>query len=152
TIATTCSGKPKMTRADSKKALGISVDFKRCACLDLETALIRPALQAPPVSVCSIFRPERGAQLYGTHDLQREVAELIDSDWVIWGHNFGFDACCLWEWYPRLRPLIRRAYEENRIMDTGLCWRIIEISKGDMRGGLALDRLCQLVGLQHESK
>jgi hypothetical protein len=129
------------------------LNFRRVICLDLETCLIRPALQAPPVSVCSIFAPDRGAQLFGTWQLEEQVAYwLSQPDVIIIGHNIAYDMCCLFEWYPRLRPLIRKAYEANRILDTGLLWRIIEISKGDMRGGLALDRLCQMVGLEHQSK
>lgn len=128
------------------------LDLRRVACLDLETCLIRPGLCSPPVSVCSIFRPGLGPQLFGTYDLERVVLELLESDWVIVGHNIAYDMLCLFEWYPRLRRAIVRTYEEGRILDTGLLWRIIEISKGDMRGGLALDRLCQMVGLNHQSK
>jgi|SRR5688572_5694178 len=129
-----------------------ALDLRRVACLDLETCLIRPGLCAPPVSVCSIFRPGLGPQLFGTWELSRVVLELLESDWVIIGHNIAYDMLCLWEWYPELRRAILRAYEDGRILDTGLLWRIIEISRGDMRGGLALDRLCQMVGLNHQSK
>src|SRR5262245_5618751 len=98
--------------------------FSRVACLDLETALIRPGLCAPPVSVCSIYRPGLGPRLYGTWELEREVLELLESDWVIIGHNIAYDMLCLFEWYPRLRRPILRAYEEGRILDTGLCERV----------------------------
>jgi hypothetical protein len=128
------------------------LNFRRVICLDLETCLIRQALCAPPVSVCSIYAPCAGTKLYGTWQLERHVAEWLDSDAIIIGHNIAYDMCCLWEWYPKLRRLIKRAYESNRILDTGLLWRIVEISKGDMRGGLALDRLCQMVGLEHTLK
>lgn len=129
------------------------MNFRNVICLDLETALIRVALQAPPVSVCSIFHPQKGAQLFGTWQLVPVVREyLLNPDITIVGHNIAYDMMCLFEWYPELRPLIIAAYEADRIVDTGLLWRIIEISKGDMRGGLALDRLCQMVGLKHESK
>ena len=129
------------------------MNFRRVICLDLETCLIRPGLCAPPVSVCSIFAPDRGAQLFGTWQLEQQVAYwLSQPDVIVVGHNIAYDCCCLFEWYPRLRKLIRKAYEANRILDTGLLWRIIEISKGDMRGGLALDRLCQMVNLEHKSK
>lgn len=129
------------------------MNFQNVVCVDLETALIRQTLTAPPVSVCSIFRPGVGPKLFGTWELEAELAKLLaDPSIILVGHNIAYDTCCLWEWYPRLRPLIKAAYEANRILDTGLLWRIVEISKGDMRGGLALDRLCQLVGLQHQSK
>lgn len=102
--------------------------------------------------MCSIFVPGVGARLYGTWELERIVAEWLDSDVCIVGHNIAYDMACLFEWYPALRYKIKKAYEANRILDTGLLWRLIEIVKGDMRGGLALDRLCQMVGLQHQSK
>jgi hypothetical protein len=128
------------------------LDFSRVACLDLETALIRPSLCAPPVSVCSIYRPGQGCQLYGTYELEAAVLELLETGWSIVGHNIAFDVLCLFEWHPRLRRPILRAYQEGRILDTGLTERIIEISKGDMRGQLALDRLCSRYGLNHGSK
>lgn len=128
------------------------LDLRRVACLDLETCLIRPGLCAPPVTVCSIYRPGLGPQLFGTYELEREVLQLLEDGWTIVGHNIAYDMLCLFEWYPRLRRPIVKAYEEGRILDTGLLWRIIEICKGDMRGGLALDRLCQMVGLNHQSK
>jgi hypothetical protein len=129
-----------------------SLNFARVACLDLETALIRPGLCAPPVSVCSIHRPGLGPRLYGTWELEAAVLELLEGDWVIIGHNIAYDMLCLFEWYPRLRRAILKAYEEGRILDTGLCERIIEVSKGDMRGQLALDRLCSRYGLNHGTK
>ncbi len=128
------------------------LNFARVACLDLETALIRPGLCAPPVSVCSIYRPGLGCQLYGTWELEAAVLELLEGDWTIIGHNIAYDMCCLFEWYPRLRRAIVRAYNEGRILDTGLTERIIEVSKGDMRGQLALDRLCSRYGLNHGTK
>lgn len=127
------------------------LNFERVACLDLETSLIRPGLQAPPVTVCSIFRPGRGAQLYGTWELETEVLALLESDWVLVGHNIAFDCLSLWEWYPSLRRPILKAYAEGRILDTGLTERIVEICRGDMRGQLALDKLCARYGL-HVSK
>lgn len=127
------------------------LNFQRVACLDLETCLIRPGLCAPPVTVCSIHRPGVGSQLFGTFELEREVLQLLESDWVIVGHNIAYDMLCLFEWYPRLRRPILRAYVEGRVLDTGLTERIIEISRGDMRGQLALDRLCMRYGL-HVSK
>jgi hypothetical protein len=129
------------------------LDLRRVICLDLETCLIRPGLCSPPVSVCSIFVPGVGPSLYGTWQLSNIVRHWLEQpDIVIVGHNIAYDALCLFEWYPELRGLILKAYAENRILDTGLLWRIIEISKGDMRGGLALDRLCKMVGLNHASK
>lgn len=129
------------------------MNFRRVICLDLETALIRPGLQAPPVSVCSIFVPEQGAQLFGTWALEAVVAKWLEQDDVVLiGHNIAFDMVVLFEWYPRLRKLIKRAYEANRILDTMMLQRIIEISKGDLRGALALDKLCATFGIQMKHK
>lgn len=128
------------------------LNLLRVACLDLETALIRSALCAPPVSVCSIYKPGLGCQLFGTWELEAAVLELLESDWTIVGHNIAYDMLCLFEWYPRLRRAIVRAYNEGRILDTGLTERICEVSKGDMRGQLALDRLCSRYGLNHGTK
>lgn len=103
--------------------------------------------------MCSIFRPGIGPQLFGTFALSRAVAELLaHSDWYILGHNIAYDMCVLWEWYPELRELIFAAYEDNRILDTGLAQRIVEISTGDLRGQLALDKLCARYGIQMRHK
>lgn len=127
------------------------INFRNVICLDLETCLIRPRLQSPPVVVCSIYHPTTGSKLYGTWELERPVAEwLANPSIIIVGHNIAYDMLCLFEWYPRLRPLIRAAYEADRIVDTGLCQRIVEISTGDLRGQLALDKLCARYGLHVE--
>jgi hypothetical protein len=129
------------------------MNLRNVICLDLETCLIRASLQAPPVSVCSIYHPSTGTKLYGTFELEAAVEKwLRHPDCIIVGHNIAYDMLCLFEWYPSLRGLIIAAYEANRIVDTGLLQRIVEISTGDMRGQLALDRLCARYGIQMKNK
>lgn len=120
--------------------------------LDLETALIRPALAAPPVVCMSVYRPsgqpDAGAKLYGTFELEPVLLRLLDDKRLsIVGHNFAYDSGCLLAWFPRLREPLFAAYDAGRILDTGLAQRLVEIETGDKRGKLALDQLGARYGL-----
>ncbi len=125
----------------------MTLDLDNAVSLDLETTLIRPGLCSPPVVVCGLWGPRYGAELHGTWELEAPVRALLDSDRLVIGHNVSYDFLCLFEHYPALRERIVAAYEADRILDTGLAQRIIEISTGDLRGRLALDRLCAAYGL-----
>ncbi len=125
----------------------MTLDLDNAVALDLESCLIRPGLCSPPVVVCGLWGPRYGAELHGTWELESPVRALLESDRLIIGHNVAYDFLCLFEHYPALRPLIVAAYEADRVLDTGLGQRIIEISTGDLRGRLALDRLCAAYGL-----
>ena len=134
------------------------IPIAACVGLDSETCLIRPGLMSPPVVCTAFYYPERtGPQLYATADQWAPLLELFeDSRRLIVGHNIGFDACCYLEWAPaeirtRLRRAIFRAYDEDRVLDTMLAQRLVEIETGDKRGKLALDMLCARYGL-HVSK
>lgn len=128
------------------------IDFRHVACLDLETALIRTHVPQPPVVICSIFMHSTGPRVYGTFELEEHVERLLRSDLTIVGHNIAYDMLCLCEWYPALIPLIISKYNRNQILDTMLCQRIVEISTGDLRGMLALDRLCARYGIEMKNK
>lgn len=127
------------------------IPIEACVAFDLETCLIRPGLTAPPI-VCATIADAQGAVFVPTEGVERAIAALLDSDRIIVGHNVAYDFCCILEWLPELRPAVFRAYEADRILDTLLCQRLIEIETGDVRGRLALDLLCARYGLRHETK
>jgi hypothetical protein len=75
---------------------------------------------------------------------------------VIVGHNFSYDVCCYLEWCPpelneRLRSVIFKAYEEDRVVDTMLAQRIIQIERGD-DGPLGLAPVSAEYGLHVEKE
>lgn len=126
------------------------IDLERCVSLDSESCLIRPGLPAPPTVCAAWFFPGRADEidLLGHHEISRPLAALLaDSRWLIVGHNVAYDFACFLEWYPELRELIFAAYDSDRVLDTMLAQRIVEIETGDKRGKLALDMLCARYGL-----
>lgn len=128
------------------------IDIQACVAIDSETCLIRAGLPAPPVVCLSTWEGRESApKIFGAHELYRPLAELLDDERrLIVAHNGAYDFACFLEWYPELRPAIYRAYEQNRILDTMLSQRIVEIETGDKRGKLALDQLCARYGLHVE--
>jgi hypothetical protein len=128
----------------------------RCVGLDSETCLIRPGLGAPPVVCTGFYYPERGApELFATADQWAQLLELFEGTRLILLHNGAFDVCCYLEWCPaeirdRLRRAIFQAYDDDRVLDTMLAQRLVEIETGDKRGKLSLDMLCLRYGLHVE--
>ena len=128
----------------------------RCVGLDSETCLIRPGLGAPPVVCTGFYYPERGApELFATADQWAQLLELFEGTRLILLHNGAFDVCCYLEWCPaeirdRLRRAIFAAYDADRVLDTMLAQRLVEIETGDKRGKLSLDMLCLRYGLHVE--
>jgi hypothetical protein len=139
-------------------ALKNDIDIRACVGLDSETCLIRPGLMSPPVVCTAFYYPEgSGPRLYATGDQWAPLLELFENPRrLIVGHNIGYDVCCYLEWAPaeirtRLRRAIFQAYDEDRVLDTMLAQRLVEIETGDKRGRLGLDMLCLAYGL-HVSK
>lgn len=130
------------------------IDLRRCVSVDLETALIRPALCAPPIVCLTTARlGDETGRLFPTADVESELRRLLaDESVIIVGHNVAYDFACILEWLPALRTLVFAAYEADRIGDSMLCQRLIEIETGDLRGKLSLDMLCARYGLKHETK
>jgi hypothetical protein len=133
------------------------IDLAACTGVDSETALIRQGLGSPPVVCTAFFRPDAGAVLYPTQDQWAPLLEMFEDERrLIVGHNVAYDVCCWLEWAPsrtreRFRRSVFRAYDADRVFDTMLAQRLVEIETGDKRGKLALDQLCSRYGL-HVSK
>lgn len=127
------------------------IDLSACVGIDLETCLIRKGLCAPPPVSCCIYWPESGARGYGLHEMKAAIQTLLlDQRRLLVLHNGAYDFGVICEWFPDLIPLVFQAYDDDRVLDTGLIQRIIEIETGDKRGKLSLDDLCRRYGIACE--
>lgn len=104
-------------------------------CFDTETALIRPGLLAPPL-VCVSYQSEgTAAQLVGPEAAEIWLSDALSTgDSVICGHNVSYDLGVVAEAFPHLRPAIFKAYAEDRVTDTMLRQKLLDIASGTYRG------------------
>jgi hypothetical protein len=127
------------------------IDVWACEAFDLESCLIRAGLCAPPPTCAAFYRPGQQAHGHGLNEMREELVRMLsDRRILIVGHNVAYDFCLLLEWFPELRELIFEAYDDDRVLDTGLAQRIIEIETGDKRGKLSLVDLCRRYGIPCE--
>lgn len=121
-------------------------------CLDTETALIRPGLQAPPIACATTFHLNDGVRLWLWKDLEACFERLLSGPEPLLLQNASYDAKCVANWYPRLRPLLWAKYESGGIFDCRSAQRIIEIQRGDARTDLSLTMLGRLWGVDVPDK
>jgi len=111
---------------------------------DTETELIRPGVQAPELaclSLCSSVTREPDkhpsewpALLFDSFDASGVLAKLLARDGVtLVGHNVGFDFAVMCQHDPSLIPLVFRAYNEDRVTDTEIRQRLLDIAAGKFR-------------------
>lgn len=92
-----------------------------------------------PDIVCAQFcdhdgKPElvhAGENPAGVYD--RVADRLRDSDTQFIGSNVAFDFACLASARPELLPLIFQAYEQDRVTDTELRQKLVDIARGRFR-------------------
>lgn len=131
-------------------ALEDVIDVWACEAFDLESCLIRSGLCAPPPTCAAFYRPGHVATGFGLYEMRAELVRMLTSQCLIVGHNVAYDFCLILEWFPDLRELVFAAYDADRVLDTGLAQRIIEIETGDKRGKLSLVDLCRRYGIPCE--
>lgn len=108
---------------------------------DTETECFSPGRMAPALVCISWQRPGFEPQLVhagGVDD--RGALELVESwlttDTLIVGHNVAFDNAVLCAKWPHLVPLFFKAYDEDRVEDTMLRQKLLDIAEGCHRGKL----------------
>ena len=117
---------------------------------DTETHLIEPGLLAPPIVCASsatadgadrLFHAHRDKMPHGCigapieHTSAREHFEWLLYQDPIFGSNIAYDiAVCMSKW-PELANKIYDAYDDDRIVDVGLCQQLIDNADGDMLKG-----------------
>ena len=97
---------------------------------DTETAIIRPGLQAPPLSCMALSTD----QILGYRDAGEAFRDLLQRREPIGGHGVAFDMCVMASEYPKLLPLIFQAYEDDLVEDTIVRQKLVDIANGELRG------------------
>ena len=97
---------------------------------DTETALIRPGLQAPPLTCLSLS----DGSLYSRREAGEVLASLLDGGELLSGHGVAFDCAVMIVEHPLLMPKIIQAYEEDRIEDTMVRQMLIDTANGQLAG------------------
>ena len=103
---------------------------------DTETALIRPALLAPPL-VCLTWQAEGEAPRIEHHAGQAFnwlTAWLLNPEVLLVGHNVAYDMAVIGARFPALIPLIFAAYDADRVTDTMIRQQLLDVAAGVYRG------------------
>jgi hypothetical protein len=102
---------------------------------DTETALIRPALLAPPLVCVTSQRSGEGAQICHVTAAEKRIEVwLSGSENILVGHNTAYDMAVICERFPILRPRIFEAYAQDRVTDTMIRQQLLDIAAGCYRG------------------
>lgn len=97
---------------------------------DTETVLIAPGMHAPPLVCMSV---SDGTLVKYDQAVELAVA-LLDGGQLLVGHNTAFDWAVIAAQEIRVLPKIFQAYEENRITDTMVRQKLIDLAHGELRG------------------
>lgn len=112
---------------------------RRIIAADTETHLIRPGCIAPRlVCLTHAERGKKAALLDRAQALAWAFETLADPDVVIVWHHGPFDWGVLCTEAPALMPMIFRAIEDGRLVDTMVRQKLIDIARGELefrRGG-----------------
>ncbi len=118
----------------------------RVIAFDTETDLIRPGRLAPPMTCMTWqeavdFNPADDAHTLTEPQICLHTdaypllrAWLLDPEVVLVGHNVAFDMGVICAEWPDLIPLVFAAYEADRITDTMLREKLLDIADGRYRG------------------
>lgn len=103
---------------------------------DTETALIRPALLAPPMTCLTWADNVEAPQILHVHDGAHEwLADMLRRpDILLVGQNVEFDSAVVCAEFPDLIPLVFDAYRANRITCTKKRQQLLDIAGGVYRG------------------
>jgi hypothetical protein len=103
---------------------------------DTETALIRPALLAPPLVCVTWQKPGTTARIAHRTTAERDFAAWLAAGDTLVGHNVAYDMAVAAESWPHLRSAIFAAYAADRVTDTMIRQQLLDIAGGVYRGRL----------------
>lgn len=104
---------------------------------DTETALIRPGRAAPELA-CLTWQsqgsePNMASREYATH----LMCTWLGGNALFVGHNVAYDFAVMGAHAPALVPAIFDAYDADRVTDTMLRQKLLDIAAGQYRGKMA---------------
>lgn len=108
---------------------------------DTETAPIEPGWQAPPI-VCLteqyVLDGEKSTAVIHHWTESRELVgdHLLSPNTLIVGHNVAYDLRVVCAQWPEFIPLVFAAYDQDRVTDTMLRQKLLDIAAGKYRGYL----------------
>ncbi len=96
---------------------------------DLETALIGPGCLAPRAVCLTYQRPGLAARIVHALDAEPLLRSWLEDDQTLFiGANVAYDFGVVCANYPRLLPLVFRAYEEDRVTDVQTRQKLLDNS------------------------
>lgn len=120
----------------------------RIVTVDVESLLIRPALQTPPIACVSTYERGVGSKLWGSPEYRDHLDEILpENAWIVM-HNAPFDSWEFWVWLPGAKARILKALDEGRLICTLAFQRCIEIATPISKGPLQLDKLANRWGIE----
>ncbi len=102
--------------------------------LDNETEPITDACAAPPI-VCVGFANPEDYWLFHRDEARRPVEAALRSEALLVGHNVAFDMVTICAQWPDLTQLVFETYEADRVTDTMLRERLVDIAQGNFVEG-----------------
>lgn len=103
---------------------------------DTETALFRPGKMAPKLACVTWKSPGLPTGIAHGNDAYLYLYTwLNDPDTILAGHNIAYDMAVVAANYPDLIPAIFKAYDEDRVTDTMIRQKLLDIAQGTYRGG-----------------
>lgn len=120
----------------------------RIVVVDIESLLIRPALQNPPIAAVSTYEEGVGEKIWGAPEYRDHLDEILPNDAWIVAHNAPFDLWGFWIWLPGAKERILKALDEGRLICTLAFQRCIEIATPVSKGALQLDLLARRWGIE----
>lgn len=103
---------------------------------DTETRRFRAGKKAPELA-CVTWQEAQENTPHIEHWSKAEglfESWLSDKDCLLVGHNVAYDMGVVCAQFPQLIPAVFRAYEDNRVTDTMVRQRMIDIARGCYRG------------------
>lgn len=107
-----------------------------------------------PQLVCFSTATDRETGLYTEDDIRKVLAPLLSNPAIrLVGHHIAFDMAVLCQAFPELRKLVIRAYDEDRVTDTLLREKLIDIASGAFSPeGYSLARVVEDYSGEHLEK
>lgn len=104
---------------------------------DTETHLVAPGRVAPKLVCISAVREAGEVRLVSGPDCEAVAEDLLGDDLIV-GFNTAYDMAVLAEAFPRLRPNVWAAYEEDRVRDARIRAQLHAIACGTFKFDPAL--------------